>query len=245
MPHHFTFVTTRDLGCLIVPFIYSPCNINSEDGSVGSVNQLSQVGGNTCHFNLSCFLLSDVLTDTNNTKQIAIGINAWGGIEEYINHLTTLGTKLKLKIGRVFAKQGALKNCLHRILELGTDEFCNKIMAHYFIFSVTCNVSSLLIPFIHTALCVYTKDWGICCVDQFAEIFGDCLQLLFCCLSFRNILPNTYHSGHAAIGITTGRCIQQHLYTLSSFGVEGEFKIGCFNAIQRIVQNRSHRIVII
>mmetsp|Transcript_2966 Transcript_2966/g.5186 ORF Transcript_2966/g.5186 Transcript_2966/m.5186 type:complete len:210 (-) Transcript_2966:197-826(-) len=81
MAHHFILRTPSDLRSLLVPLIDTSVGVDTKNGGIGCINQLTQIIGNSSKLKLCLFLFSDVLTYSHNTHKLAVGINTWSCIQ--------------------------------------------------------------------------------------------------------------------------------------------------------------------
>mmetsp|Transcript_33004 Transcript_33004/g.60828 ORF Transcript_33004/g.60828 Transcript_33004/m.60828 type:complete len:215 (+) Transcript_33004:576-1220(+) len=151
-------------------------------------------------------------------------------IQKNFNASARLCDEGKFKVRRLRAMEGLIKNGLHRRLVILGDELFHETVPHHFFCRVTHKLHGTLVPDIDATHCIDAKDGGVCCVNQLGVF-----PLLSNATS--NILANTNNADNFSVLITPGRCIQKHLDASTRLCDKREFKVGCLNTCEGLIEN--------
>ena len=114
--HDLVRVVADQFHCTLIPDIYSALCVDTEDRSVGSINQFRVLA-------LSCDTTSNILTDTNDTDHVALLVSSRRGVKKDLNSNAIFGDKGELKVSRLFATHGFVQNGLHSAAIFFRDKF--------------------------------------------------------------------------------------------------------------------------
>ena len=100
----------------LIPHIDSTLRVDTEDGSIGSINQFGILAllGDTS---------SNILSDAHHTDYIALLIPPCRGVKKDLNTDAVLGDEGKFEVSRLLATHGLVQNGLYSTLVLLGDEF--------------------------------------------------------------------------------------------------------------------------
>eukprot|EP00959_Pyramimonas_sp_CCMP1952_P428678 8978542-Pyramimonas_sp.AAC.2 len=103
----------------------------------------------------------------------------------------------------------------------------------------------LEVPLVDVAILVNAKDRRIGRVDENPQILRNPLQLPLRAFSLGDVLSDTHHSHDAAASVAAGGAVQEDVDTLLVFGEQWKLEVGALHAQQAVVENCSHRALVL
>ena len=151
---------------LAIPLVDLP-SASAEDGRVRRVNEKVR---SLAHAQLrfAALELSDILPDTDDTKSLAHGVTTRGCVQKHLNALAILMMKGNSKLS-----VSPLARAEHRIngnLASSMMKSRTRYRLHHLLLREARNRSGLVVPLVHTAVCVNADDGRVGTVDEQPEI---------------------------------------------------------------------------
>jgi len=116
MTHDLVRIITDETHGTLVPDIDATLRVDTEDGSVGSINELGILA-------LLCDTSSDILSDSHHTNRVAMLITTGSSVKKDFNSNAILGNEGELEVSRLFAAHGFVQDGLYSAAVFFRDEF--------------------------------------------------------------------------------------------------------------------------
>ena len=161
--HDLVRVVTDQFHGTLVPDVYSALCVDTEDRSVGSINQFRVLA-------LLCDTSSNILPDAHHTDHVALLVTTGRSVKKDLDTDSVLGDEGKFEVSRLFATHGLVQHRFYSALVLLGNELLHQILANDFIHGITDQFSGTLIPDIYSTVRVDTEDGGVGGINQFGVL---------------------------------------------------------------------------
>ena len=109
--------------------------------------------------------LRNILSYTDHTNDVAIGVSASGSIDKKVPSFVTLGAELELVVRRLVSMQSVVENSLNRFLKLRLNESRYHGSIKRLFLGEAGDLGGLVVPLIDIAVHVDAKNGSIRCID--------------------------------------------------------------------------------
>mmetsp|Transcript_74524 Transcript_74524/g.199238 ORF Transcript_74524/g.199238 Transcript_74524/m.199238 type:complete len:256 (-) Transcript_74524:620-1387(-) len=217
---------TCDVCRFIVPLINQAVCVDSKNRRIGRVNKSLKLLSNPCLFHLHLLALCNILPHSQHAYHISTDISSSGRIQQHFHAAHGFLIKQrKLEISRFLAVQGVVENLSDGVLIFFRDEILDKIPTDHLMARITGDGRCFVIPFIHKAVGIDSKNRRIGRVNECLEFLCDPCLLHFYLFSLCDILARPNRTSDSSINITTSSCVQKQLNTSPILCIQWKLKI--------------------